>query len=133
MPRRSKRQHHRPQQQRPQSSALKYRVGDLVHFHAFASPQDQNTYFMCKGLVARQPTPESKVYKVVVTAVDPKSMLCGHNPKLASTLLGKRIARLPDQLTDQPDGLLSQAYKSSAWLEVEDRELNKIRSNIRRG
>jgi len=109
-----------------------YKMGDLVYFHAYADPSDHTSYFLCQGYVARQPTNDSRVYKVIVVAVDPKSVLCGEKPDIARRLLGMKIAREPIQLSSEPSGLMKLFYKNTNWLHITEKELKKIKTSIRR-
>lgn len=109
-----------------------YTVGDLVYFHAFADMNDKSTYFMCKGYITRQPKETSKVYKIIVTSVDPKSVLCGEKPEVATVLLGKKIARKGHQLSKEPTDWMRKFYGDIGWLDIEDEELDKIKRYIKK-
>jgi len=106
-------------------------VGDLVYFHAFVDPEDESTYFLCKGYIIREPKKDSPIYKLVVTAVDPRSVLCGARPDVAKKLLCKKIVRAPEQLSTEPTGWMLKFYQRD-WLEISEAELRKIEENIKR-
>ena len=110
----------------------KYKIGDLVYFHALSNVDDESTYFMCKGYVSRCPKPDSKVYKIVVTSVDPKSVLCGERPDLARVLLGKKIARKGHQMSIKRSDWARYLYGDQEWLEVKEEELKKIKGYIQK-
>lgn len=122
----------KPKQRSYQPPKHKYAIGTLVYFHAYADASDKTTYFLCQGYVVRQPKANSKVYKVHIVAVDPKSVLCGEKPEVAKLLLGMKIARQPDQLSAKSSGLMEVFYKDANWLHVKDRELKKIKASISR-
>ena len=109
-----------------------YNIGDYVYFHAYADNKDKTTYFICKGYVIRQPKPDSKVYKVVVTEVNPKSVLCGESPDVAKTLLGRKIARKLNQLSEIKNNWVCTFYGEVSWLKLDQREEKKIQSYLAR-
>ena len=94
-----------------------YSVGALVYFHAFADMKDDTTYFMCKGYITRQPKADSKVYKIIIVSVDPKSVLCGERPDIAKILLGKKIARKGHQLSHKQTDWMRKFYGEQEWIE----------------
>jgi len=120
----------KPQRGSPPIKKTKLGIGKLVYFHAFADPADKTSYFFCKGYVVRTPHRDSPVYKIVVTAVDPRSVLCGENPVSAKRLLNKKIAREPGQVTDSPVAWYRKTYED--WLEVTEKELIKLKGVIKK-
>lgn len=124
-PQRYQRNHH---SRRPRHE---YRAGDVVYFHAQPIKNKDEKNFICKGVVLRQPFRDSKVYKVAIVAVNPHSILSGHQPELATTLLGRKYPRGPQQLMNTPSaGVLGTAYDKIEWLEVSAQQEKEIRQAI---
>lgn len=109
-----------------------YAVGDLVYFHAFADMSDNTTYFMCKGYITRQPKEESKVYKIIIISVDPKSVLCGEKPDIAQVLLGKKVALKGYKLTREPTDWMHKFYGDQEWIDLKGDELDKVKRYIKK-
>jgi len=109
-----------------------YSPGDVVYFHAYAGQKDDNAYFLCKGIVTRGPLPDNPTYKLIVTAVDPKSVLCGEQPEFAQPLIGKRIVRQENQLRGEIGGLLSKMYEGHGWIEMDPQAAKECLEKIKR-
>jgi len=123
-------QRNRPRQQ--SQPKHKHKVGDLIYLHAFADPQDEKSYFLCKGYITRQPTTDSPVYKIAIISVDPNSVLCGEQPDTAKRILGRTIAKKEHEITTEPTGWMKKLYNRSVWLEIESKQLGKIKAKIQR-
>jgi hypothetical protein len=127
--RRHNQNNHRPP---PVHQAPAFAVGDLVYFHAFAEQSIENSYFLCKGYIVRSPQPDSPVYKIVVVAVDPKSILLGTKPEIAKSLLGRRIAREQNQISYQPTDWMNKFYADADWLLLDNREVQKLKHSLQK-
>lgn len=80
----------------------------------------------------RQPLPGSPVYKITIISVNPHSVLCGERPDKAGRLLGRKIAREPNQIMKDLEGMMQKLYKDQNWIVVNKKDLNKIEMIVRR-
>ena len=102
-----------------------YKSGTLVYFHAYADSKDKSTYFMCQGIIVKTPK-NNKDYKITITAINPRSVLCGENTKIAATLLGRNIFKKENKLSNKPTDWMNKFYKNPKWIEVSKHNLQKI-------
>lgn len=107
-----------------------FMIGDLVYFHAFAEQSIENSYFLCQGYIVRVPQSASPVYKIIVIAVDPKSILLGIRPEIARSLLGRRIAREQNQISYQPTDWMNKLYTDINWIFLNHQEVQKLRNSL---
>jgi hypothetical protein len=107
-----------------------YQVREIVYLHAYVDPSDQTSYFFCKGIITRQPQSDSPIYKIVITSVDPKSLLCGENPQQAKRLLGKRIVRREDQITSEISDMMTKMYEGHGWIDLPGGQIQQIINKI---
>ena len=109
-------------------------VGDTVYCHAFADNNDQLSYFLCQAIITRRPSKDSPVFKVTVIKVNPFSVLCGHQPDLASQLLGRKIPRTHQQIIDKlkSTGLVLYNTQQNVWLQLDNKQIAKITSKLKK-
>jgi hypothetical protein len=71
----------------------RFKAGDFVFFSAYSEKKDNTSFFLCRGYVTGLALGPKLIYKLIVTEVYPESLLCGYNPELAKSLLGRKVAR----------------------------------------
>lgn len=107
-----------------------YYLGTSVYFHTHSSSilTGEKYQFFCKGLVARKPLRNSQVYKVIVTSVCPVSAEGVRTEILASKLLGKRIPKGIEEITDSPMSTYLSIYNE--WIDISPSNKKKIENKI---
>jgi len=88
-----------------------FKLGAGVYFHAHAKGDPKGLTYFCEGIVVRQPTKTSPVYKVVITEV---ALVDHKEKKEAARLLGYTVPKKQTDLTKQPAAWYLNRY--SSWI-----------------
>jgi len=105
---------------KPKQTKPIFPIGNIVWFNAYVDPQAKALQFLCRGVIIRQPTETSKVYKVI--PVEVFSLEVPRNPKeekLIRSLLGKKIPKHGSGITGMPANWYKSQQKYSVSLSPE--------------
>jgi hypothetical protein len=110
-----------------------FQVGMHVYFQAYIDKENKDNYFLCQGYITREPTHTSKVYKVIVIAINTYGLFSNTlDYKKAKLLLNKKIACDSKSLFQTPTNWMKKIYANDNWLRINNTELQKILCKFKR-
>ena len=111
------------------------RPGTHLYFFALAEKKDKNSSFICSGYVIGPVAASPQMCKLIVDSVMPISILSGYQPKMAASLLGRKIARpYKDLFPEIPKHwltLVSNHHGDDSWMRSDQQTQAYINNYLR--
>jgi len=110
----------KPYQQKPRYLP----VGEIVWFNAYVDKNNKELQCLCRGIITRQPTDTSPIYKVIPLEIGSITQPSRVDEKMMRGILGKKIPKHGTGITKHPAEWYFNQCKF--WLKIDSQEEQKI-------
>ena len=104
--------------------------GAIVYFHCFSRSLPEAKFF-CKGIVARLPTCESPIYKIIPFSVCSLTLTHGLQVEVARSFLGFSMPCPQEHMFTTLTDWMNKAYPSNYWTNIEEGKRKSVMLLVR--